>query len=109
MHPAVLPILVGERKRPPLPGGASEEDSASGTETLQAFSPKFEALVLISCQCDTSVSVCLCVFLCDIHTRCCTRQVVHCWDQDPSRRPTASAAYNALKQAGAVFAEGCAE
>ena len=31
--------------------------------------------------------------------------VVQCWDQQPAERPTASAAYNALKQAGAVFAE----
>jgi serine/threonine protein kinase len=30
--------------------------------------------------------------------------VVRCWDQDAAARPTASAAYNALKQAGAVFA-----
>ena len=33
--------------------------------------------------------------------------VMRCWDQDVSARPTASAAYNALKQAGAVFAEDC--
>jgi serine/threonine protein kinase len=31
--------------------------------------------------------------------------VVRCWDQDAAQRPTASAAYNALKQAGAVYAE----
>lgn len=30
--------------------------------------------------------------------------VVRCWHQDAAARPTASAAYNALKQAGAVFA-----
>ena len=33
--------------------------------------------------------------------------VMRCWDQDSSARPTASAAYNALKQAGAVYAEDC--
>ncbi len=81
VHPAALPKLVGkDQKRPPLPRARSRQvsDAAEGADTSpcqQRFSPKFESLV------------------------------EHCWDQDPTCRPTASAAYNALKQAGGIFVE----
>lgn len=85
VHPAALPKLVGkEQRRPPLPcaeiiESAGAAASVDGSDGhQQTFSAKFEALV------------------------------VHCWAQDPKRRPTASAAYNALKQAGTVFADGVA-
>jgi serine/threonine protein kinase len=82
VHPAALPKLVGmDRKRPPLPvAGGGEispaDESADSSTCQQTFGPKFASLV------------------------------EHCWDQDPARRPTASAAYNALKQTGGIFAEG---
>lgn len=82
VHPASLPnLVVKEQKRPPLPRTGAGEGVVAGESVAtsphqQAFSPKFEALV------------------------------VRCWDQDPLQRPTASEVYNALKQSGGIHAEG---
>lgn len=51
--------------------------SAEAAAAVKSFSTKFEALV------------------------------VRCWDQESAMRPTASAAYDALKQSGGVFAADC--